>query len=349
MSAVGIREPDQVKLVIWDLDCTVWDGILSEIGDPQLYPGISDIMRELDQRGILQSIASRNDFEDGMEHLTRMGIQDYFLFPQISWGVKSLAIETIVKKINIGMDAVLFIDDQDFELAEARHAHPELRVLHASETAGLLGQPFMKSEKLSTLGPRRRLMYLEDEARSLNESEFEGTSEQFLETLGLRMEISRAGEMDLDRAHELITRTNQLNSTGEIYTTEEIEELMSSPAHGVYIVSLSDKFGDYGKIGLVIIEFTQPVWTLRLILVSCRVLSRGVGPNLLTIFAALARRRETDLCVAFKDTGKNRPMKIALMMAGFSEREERGGVAYLRRPPGSLPSFPKYLEISFDF
>ena len=131
-------------------------------------------------------------------------------------------------------------------------------------------------------------MYRGQIVRARLESEFVGTSEEFLASLDMVFTIARAGREDLQRAEELTVRTNQLNSTGRTYSYEELDELRHSPDHLLLVASLTDRFGGYGKIGLALVEKDGDVWQLRMLLMSCRVMSRGVGTILLNHVMRLA-------------------------------------------------------------
>src|SRR5579863_22352 len=113
----------KVKCVIWDLDCTAWDGILGEQETDKiaLRPDVVRTMRALDERGILQSIASKNDYTLTWQVLDRLGVAELFLCPEINWSPKSANIRRIVDTLNIGMDSCAFIDDSPFERAEVMH------------------------------------------------------------------------------------------------------------------------------------------------------------------------------------------------------------------------------------
>ena len=104
-----------IKCVIWDLDNTIWDGTLLEDSSVSLKPRIGEVLEELDRRGILHSIASRNDYDQAMAKLQEFGIADYFLYPEIRWDAKSLSVRLIQEHLNIAYDTLLFIDDQPFE------------------------------------------------------------------------------------------------------------------------------------------------------------------------------------------------------------------------------------------
>ena len=112
------------KCVVWDLDNTLWNGILIEEGLQALTlkPGVVDVIKALDSRGILQSVVSKNNAADGLQALEAFGISEYFLYPQISWGPKSEGIRSIARKLNIGMDTFLFVDDSQFELEQMQRS-----------------------------------------------------------------------------------------------------------------------------------------------------------------------------------------------------------------------------------
>ena len=114
----------KIKCLVWDLDNTLWDGILLEDGDVVLREGITDILKELDRRGILLSIASKNNREDALEKLREFGIDEYFIYPQIGWGSKADSISEIAASLNISTDTFAFIDDQPSEREEVKFVLP---------------------------------------------------------------------------------------------------------------------------------------------------------------------------------------------------------------------------------
>jgi FkbH-like protein len=282
------KKPKTVKCVVWDLDHTVWDGILLEDDNVELRPGVAEILRALDERGILQSVASRNDHERAMARLQALGIADYFLHPQIGWSAKGQNVARIAQKLNLGLDTFLFIDDQPFEREEVAFVCPQVRTMDAAHLAGLLDLPEMNPEFITDDSRRRREMYRADIQRQQAEETFAGPSEEFLRTLEMRFTLGPCSVDDLQRAEELTVRTNQLNSTGRTYSYEELDALRESPDHLLLVASLTDRFGGYGKIGLALVEKGEDAWWLRMMLMSCRVMSRGVGMVLLNHIMNLA-------------------------------------------------------------
>lgn len=116
-------------------------GVLLEDHEVVLRDSIIDIVQELDNRGILQSISSKNDYDTAMKKLKMFQMDHYFLYPQINWNAKSSSIQTIKEHLNIGMDSIAFVDDQDFELDEVVFALPEVLCIGAPEIHSMLDYP----------------------------------------------------------------------------------------------------------------------------------------------------------------------------------------------------------------
>src|ERR1700745_2812167 len=120
------RDRDTVKCVVWDLDNTLWDGVLLEDDEVFLRGEVVEIIKTLDSRGILHSIASKNDHAKAMEKLRQFGLQEFFLYPQINWNSKVSSITKISTAINIGLDSMALIDDQPFERDEINFSLPQV-------------------------------------------------------------------------------------------------------------------------------------------------------------------------------------------------------------------------------
>lgn len=357
-AASKTRKPGSVKVLVWDLDDTLWDGTLLEGDAVAVRPGVTEVLAALDRRGILHSIASKNDAASALEKLTELGLEPYFLYPQIGWSAKSAGIKAIAEAINIGLDAVAFIDDQPFERAEVASALPDVLVLEPAELPGLLDRPELSPRFLTDESAIRRQMYRADIDRKQAEETFEGPTEEFLASLEMRFVLSVAQEEDLQRAEELTVRTNQLNSTGLTFSYEELDRLRQSPDHLLLVASLEDRFGTYGKIGLALVELGEARWRLRLLLMSCRVMSRGVGSVVLSFLLSQAKERGKRFVADFRDTGRNRLMKVAYRFAGF--REVKAGdvndsaeAVLLEHDLVRVPPIPAYVdcrlpEVPFD-
>ena len=338
-----------IKCIIWDLDNTLWEGILSENDNLTLKEGIKEIIVELDSRGILHSIASKNSYDDAMKKLKAFEIDEYFVYPQISWDAKSYGVGEIQKKLNIGMDTIAFIDDQLFELDEVKSMHPEMTCINALEYKTLLTNPRFIPEFITEDSKRRRLMYLEDIERTEAESAYQGPQEKFLSSLNMRFTISQAKEEDLKRAEELTIRTNQLNSTGNCYSYDELEAYRNSPDHKLYVCELVDKYGSYGKIGLALIEITEIEWVIKLLLMSCRVMSRGVGTILLSYMMKQAKQEGKKLLADFRTTKRNKMMHVTYAFSNFKEKFNDGeGNIIFENDLSTIQDYPKYVDVKVD-
>ncbi len=341
--------PRVVKLLVWDLDHTLWDGILLEDRTVRLRPGAREVLETLDRRGILHSIASRNDHEAAMARLRELGVADYFLYPQIHWGSKAAAIRRILESVNLGADALAFVDDQPFERDEVAHELPEVLVLNPARLAELPGRPELQPRFVTDESAIRRRMYQAEAARKRAEEEHEGPSETFLAALGMRFRIAPAGEEDLKRAEELTVRTHQLNTTGYTYSYEELDGLRRSPDHLLLVASLEDRYGTYGKVGLALVETGAYAWNLKLLLMSCRVMSRGVGTILLNHVLERARDAGVPLRAEFRPNGRNRQMLVTYKFCGFRE-VARGadGLLVLEGDPERIQRPPEYVELRIE-
>ncbi len=333
-----------IKCVVWDLDETLWSGTLLEDGEVVLRPGIREVLETLDRRGILHSIASRNSESDAMARLEEFGIADFFLYPQIHWNAKSSSVEAIAGDLALGLDAIAFVDDQAFEREEVAHVLPQVWTIPAAEALGLPDRPEMMPRFTTPESGMRRQMMRFEESRRGAEAEYVGPDEEFLASLGMKMEIRIAQEGDLQRAEELTVRTNQVNATGYTYSYDELDEFRTSPHHRLLVTSLTDRFGTYGTIGLALLRCPETVWRLHLLLMSCRVLSRGVGSALMGDIMARAREAGARLEAEFVPTERNRMMFVTYRFLGFRTIREEGEVKILEHPLETTPEFPSYIE-----
>jgi len=339
------KKPRVIKVLVWDLDNTLWDGTLLEGDDVQPRPGVRETLETLDQRGILHSIASKNEPGGALEKLRQLGLDHYFLYPQIGWSAKSAGLQKIISAINIGADAAAFIDDQPFEREEVSHSLPDVLTLDALDLEGLIDRPEFNPRFITDESSLRRHMYQADATRNLSQEEFEGPEEEFLASLGMKFTLAPAREEDLQRAEELTVRTNQLNATGVTYAYDELNTFRKSPDHLLLVASLDDKYGTYGKIGLALVDKGGEVWNIRLLLMSCRVMSRGVGTILLSQILTLAKKSGARIQADFRKTDRNRMMRITYRFAGFVETERRGDVSVLENDLSNIQPFPDYVEV----
>jgi FkbH-like protein len=335
-----------VKCVVWDLDNTLWDGVLLEDRHIALKGCVRQIIETLDQRGILQSIASKNEHEHAVAKLQEFGIEQYFLYPQIHWNTKVDSIRVIASTLNIGMDSILLIDDQEYERDVVLNSLPMVRCMDPATCLDtLLNLPEMNPRFITEDSRMRRQMYVDDMERKGAEEKFDGPKEEFLSQLRMKLTLSSARTEDLQRLEELTIRAHQLNTTGYVYSYEQLQEFAASRGHKLLVAGLVDKYGPYGKAGLALVECGPDMWTIKLLLVSCRVVSRGIGTMMLHHIVRLAHENHVRLRAEFIPNGRNRMMLVTYKFADFQEIERHSNMVLLERHSNQTPEWPSYLEI----
>jgi FkbH-like protein len=324
-----VEQAQKVKCIVWDLDNTLWSGVLVEDGPEKLtlMPGIVDVIKELDRRGILHSVASKNDHDEAMAVLRLHGLDDYFLHPQISWGPKSEALKAIAKKLNIGIDTLLLIDDSDFELAQVQSACPSVKVLLADRYRELPELPECKVA-LTAESSHRRKMYQEESVREHAEVSFEGDYFTFLRDCKLETQIERLSATNIKRVHELTQRTNQMNFSGNRYELRMLEQIAATPHLDAYVISCRDRFGSYGIVGFSVVDSRVP----RMIdlAFSCRVQSKRVEHAFLAyLLKKYIDASGKDFWADYRKTPRNAPSGRVFQDIGMEEVGEHDGVTSL--------------------
>ena len=318
----------QVKCVVWDLDNTMWQGVLVEQDDVRLQPRLKGLLRTLDERGILCSIASKNDHDMAWQRLESLGIAEYFLAPQINWQPKSENVRRIAKKLNIGLDSLAFIDDNPFELTEVGTAVPEVLCINAQEIDSLADDPRFQGAATADAKNRRRY-YQEAIVREEKQEEFGEDYLRFLEYCAIRLEIRPYCDEEFDRVAELAQRTNQLNFSGQKYDRVQLRALLDRADIEKYILYCSDRFGAYGLVGFGMVGRRPGEIEIHDLMLSCRVQGKLIEQ---AFFSHLERRhnpvRSSRMRVNFRATKRNQPARQSLQDARF--RAVEGEEGYLR-------------------
>jgi methoxymalonate biosynthesis protein len=307
-----------VKCLVWDLDNTLWRGTLLEDPDVELFDDVRQVIEQLDSRGILHSISSKNDYDLAWERVEQLSLAEYFIYPKIGWGRKSDAVMQISEQLNFAHSAIAFIDDLASERAEVNFRVPEVRCYLAEQAASLPDLPEFSPASVTVDARRRRQMYRASIARDAEKESFNGPDEEFLKSLDLVMTIKRADDEDLSRVEELTLRTSQMNATGVHYPDEVLRGLIADPDHEVLTVSLTDRFGPHGAVGVMLLEYHPAVWHLKLLATSCRVVTFGAGAVILNWLVDQTAQADVHLAADFRPTDRNRMMDIAYRFAGFT-------------------------------
>lgn len=311
--------PTLVKCLVWDLDNTLWTGTLLEDPDVAVSGVTRDVIAQLDARGVLHSIASRNDFDLAWQRLEALRLAEYFVHPQIGWGRKSDSVRQIAGELNFALGTVAFIDDMPSERAEVVSRLPDVRCYPADQAASLTGLPEFSPAVVTVDARRRRQMYQANFHREAERESFAGPDEDFLRSLELVTDIARADERSLSRVEELTLRTSQMNATGVHYPDTVLRALLADPHHEILTVTMADRFGPHGAVGVLLLEYHRAVWHLKLLATSCRVVSFGAGTVILNWLIDEAARAGAHLAADFRPTERNRMMDIAYRFAGFAD------------------------------
>ncbi len=320
----------KVKCVVWDLDNTLWDGVLVEDGSAKLTlkPGIREIIESLDQRGILQSVASKNNHDEAIAALKHFGLEEYFLYPQISWSPKGEAVRNIAQRLNIGIDTLVFVDDQEFERSQVQSAAPNVKVFDSADYLKLLdfcGSP----EVLTSDGKNRRKLYQVEQARQQIEENFKDDYQAFLKHCDIKLKISPLTDANLQRVHELTQRTNQMNFSGNRYDRAVLSEIMRSDSIDTYVLSCEDRFGSYGIVGFAVVDKREP--RLTDLMFSCRIQAKRVEHAFLGwVMEKYISATGCDFHANYRKTPRNAPSGQVFDDLGMSTLNVIDGVTSLQ-------------------
>ncbi|WP_431040636.1 HAD-IIIC family phosphatase [Streptomyces sp. P1-3] len=308
-----------VKCLVWDLDGTLWPGTLLEDGEAELPEEIRRTVVELDARGILQSVASRNDHEHAWGWLEKLGIAQYFVLPKIGWGRKSDSILALAEELQFAANTIAFIDDQPVERAEVAYVLPEVRCYEASEATTLTRRPEFSPATVTVDSANRRAMYQAGFRREDARTQHRGSDEEFLKSLEMELTIQHATDEEISRVEELTLRTSQMNATGVHYSDTRLRALLADPRHDVLVTTLADRFGRHGAVGVLLLERLERRWHLKLLATSCRVVSFGTGSTILRWLIDAAAAAGVHLTADFRATERNRIMEVTYRFAGFTD------------------------------
>jgi FkbH-like protein len=321
--------PKKIKCVVWDLDNTLWDGILVEDGDERLTlkVGIRDIIEQLDQRGILQSVASKNNREEALAVLRREGMEEFFLAPQISWLPKSEGIKEIARQLNIGLDSLLFVDDSEFELRQVSATLPDVRNMNARDYRSILGLDEC-DVPVTAESKERRKMYRVEEQRRAEADNFADDYMAFLRHCDIKLSIRPMIEENIERVHELTQRTNQMNFSGNRYSRAVLEQIFSTSYLETHVLEVDDRFGSYGVVGFCIVDTREPLMTD--LMFSCRIQSKRVEHAFLAhIIRQYVAKTGKDFRALYRKTPRNSPSGQVFADIGMKELENQDGVSLL--------------------
>lgn len=324
--AVPVLEPTPIiKCVAWDLDHTIWDGTLIE-SNPEglaLRDGVKQAIINLDARGFLQVVVSKNYEKDVIPVLQRLGIYEYFVYVCANWQPKSQNLSTLAQLLNISVDSFALIDDSAFERGEVTKNLGGVRVYDEQVIPHLLALPEF-DVPVTADAVRRREMYQQEIRRRVIEKDF-SSNLSFLKDCKIEIVVEHIGASSFERSYELLQRTNQLNLSGRRYQREVFQELCDKEFDNIFVLHCSDKYGDYGQIGCFWLHLREKTLSIDEFVLSCRVAGKMIEP---AVLSWLMDRYDADtLVLNGVDNHRNRLLIETLKGLGFTNEAADGLLA----------------------
>ena len=315
------------KCIVLDLDNTLWGGIIGEEGFDNIKLGDNPIGRSyvefqkrllaLNQRGIILAINSKNNFNDAIEviqkHPNMILRESNFACVKINWDDKVLNLKKISEELNIGLDSIVFFDDDPINQEYVRESLPDVLVVDLPKDSSQYSQIVTEMKEFDVLkiteeDTRRSDMYLGQKRRKALENEV-GNFNEFLKQMNIQVHIQKANSFSIPRISQLTLKTNQFNLTTKRYQEEEISSLSLASDKIIECVEVVDKFGDNGITGVYIVDKnSDEEWIIDTFLLSCRIMGRGVEETMLSQIIQKAKATGVKRIKGkFIPTTKNKP------------------------------------------
>jgi FkbH-like protein len=328
------------KCLVLDLDNTLWGGIVGEDGINGIaighdYPGnvyreIQSIIKQYSNQGVILAVNSRNNLNDVKEvfdkHPDMILRWNDFAAERVNWKNKAENMKDIAEELNIGIDSFVFVDDSSFEIEMVKQTYPEV------ETVQFTNSILHNLELIKNIDSFHNLCFLEsdlgksrqykDQAKRNHLKASAANIEDFYRSLEMQAEIRLCDGYALKRVAQLTQKTNQFNLTTKRYTEGDIERFMNSEDYRVYYLRLSDRFGDNGITGVIIIQEKGNDWCIDTFLLSCRIIGRTAETAFLSFIQEEAiNNNKKHLIGEYVSTPKNRLVRDFYEQHGFSHSE----------------------------
>ncbi len=324
------------KVIALDCDNTLWKGICGEIGPmnvviDQDFSKLQEFILEKYNEGFLLVLCSKNNEEDVWEvfdnHPEMKIKREHITAHRINWDIKSNNLSSISKELNLGIDSFILIDDSEFEVEQMTTNCPDVLSIclpaEANTFSDFLNHTWaFDTFRVTEEDVKRNKMYQIEKERNAEQVKHNSLAD-FLESLDIKINIRRLEDIDIERAVQLTMRTNQFNLNGIRKTPQEILVLIAREESFNRIVEVSDRFGDYGMVGLVLANEIKNELLVETFLLSCRVLGRNVEEFVLTeIKNYCVLHSLNSIRLLFQLTLKNKPFQEFLLGSGWFEDTE---------------------------
>jgi len=328
------------KVLVCDLDNTLWGGVIGEDGMAGIkvgpeHPGaafqaLQRVLLDQSRKGILLAVCSKNNLDDAMEaiekHPGMLLRAKHFAAVRINWTDKAQNLREIAQELNVGIDALAFLDDNPFEREQVRAALPEVTVIDLSKNpmeyaSAVRNCAVFERLTLSAEDQQRTAMYAEQKQRASAEQTFQ-SKEDFFRYLEQEAELEPVTDLTLARVAQLTQKTSQFNLTTRRYTEPQIADMATKPEWNIFSIIVRDRFGDHGLVGVAITHDEGEQCEVDTFLLSCRVIGRTVETALLAHLAESAvQRGRKRLLGWFLPTKKNAPARDFYEQHGFVRTE----------------------------
>ena len=339
-----------VKCIVLDLDNTLWGGVVGDDGVERIqlnahgegegFHRLQLYLKELKQRGVLLAVCSKNDLANALAPFERhpemvLKREDFACFIA-NWEDKAHNLQVIQETLNIGLESMVFLDDNPFERNLVRGLLPAVIVPELPEDPADYVRSIAELElfevtNFSAEDQQRAELYRKEAVRKEQQSSF-STVEEFLQSLDMRMSVAPFDEYQLPRIAQLMQRSNQFNLTTCRRSEGECSALRDNSNYLTFSVTLADRFGDHGLISIVIAEIRGGELALTDWLMSCRVLKRGVEQAVMNhVFQCAGELGVREVSGEFHPTAKNGMVSDFFGQFGFTSVSQSGGITRWRR------------------
>jgi len=347
------------KCLVLDLDNTLWGNIIGEDGiegikigpypEGRSFVEFQKVIKALSENGIILAINSKNNQKDAMkainEHPHMILREKDFSCIKINWNDKISNMREIAKDLNIGLDSIVFFDDDPINRELLRMSIPEVNTIELPKDPSSYAQILRNLNDFNILkitkdDVQRKIMYAQEQNRQKLESSTENLNE-YLKKLDIKIKIKLDNEFSISRISQLILKTNQFNLTTKRYQEEEIKEFVEDKTMIVGCSEVDDKFGENGITNVFIIKTKPNEWIIDTFLLSCRIMGRGIEEGIIGKILEIAKNKGIKKITAtFIPTEKNKPAENFLKNYGFKKEKEHW--VFLLKNEIKIPD---YLEV----
>lgn len=352
------------KVLALDLDNTLWGGVVGDLGpggikfgqgsgEGEAFLAFQRYAKELSQRGIVLAVCSKNDPEKAREPFEKradmiLRLSDISAFVA-NWNNKADNLRTIADRLELGLDSIVFVDDNPAERALVRRfapqvAVPDLPVDPSGYIAAVARHRYFETTSFTREDSARSRYYFENSRRK-ELAAGAPDLESFLASLHMKMKVEPINELNIERSTQLVNKSNQFNLTTKRYTLAEVRGLVENPEWQTRTFSLRDELGDNGLISVILLRKQADALAIDTWIMSCRVLQRGVEQ--------FARNELVDLCRAagcrrllgtYIPTAKNGLVVDHYAKLGFSPAGSDGASTFWELDVESVPALPHFIE-----